>query len=41
MKENDNAPEASKLIAEYGVANLVFVMDAFNDLMDTTDTETN
>ena len=27
MKENDNAPEASKVIAEYGVANLVFVMD--------------
>ena len=34
MKENNNAPEAGKLIAEYGAANLVFVMevDCFDEV---------
>ena len=34
MKENHNAPEASKLIAEYGAANLVFVIeiDCFDEV---------
>lgn len=34
MKENHNAPESGKLIAEYGAANLVFAMeiDCFDEV---------